>query len=289
MSKCDIIRSYKGEVDALINIKLSGEVIEEELKVYHTGYQQCSGGYYFGPFVRDHYLVHYIISGKGTYKMNNQTYYLSNNQAFFIFPGVKTYYKADYNEPWTYLWVGFHGDEVKERLKLTGITEKNPIINVPCHSDMKNIMEDMIVIKNKTYEERLRLKGLLYIFLAELVKIKGFKQRNTLNNISEIYLTQAVDYIEKNYSNGIGVEDIANYLGIDRSYFTRLFTKEAGYTPRHYLTEFRIKKSLHLLSNTMLTVADIARSVGYNDGFSFSKAFKRITNQTPTEYRKNCI
>ena len=51
------------------------------LSVYNVGYQLCDAGYQWGPGIRDHYLIHYIISGKGTYEVHHEVHSLS---AFFF-------------------------------------------------------------------------------------------------------------------------------------------------------------------------------------------------------------
>ena len=55
------------------------------LSVYNVGYQLCDAGYQWGPGIRDHYLIHYIISGKGTYEVHHEVHSLSAGDAFFSF------------------------------------------------------------------------------------------------------------------------------------------------------------------------------------------------------------
>ena len=57
--------------------KNSYKVTEKELvslSVYNVGFQRCDSLYQWGPGIRDHYLIHYIISGKGFYKIGKRTY-----------------------------------------------------------------------------------------------------------------------------------------------------------------------------------------------------------------------
>lgn len=73
--------------------------------VYYCGYEKCEGGHFWGPAVRNQYLLHYIISGKGTYTVGEETYTLHANECFLIRPGERTYYIADREDPWEYMWV----------------------------------------------------------------------------------------------------------------------------------------------------------------------------------------
>ena len=94
------------------NYKNSYKVTEKELvslSVYNVGFQKCNSLYQWGPGVRDHYLIHYIISGKGTYHVNGESISLSAGDSFLVYPNTEVTYCADNDTPWEYAWVGFTG------------------------------------------------------------------------------------------------------------------------------------------------------------------------------------
>lgn len=59
--------------------------------------------------MRPNYIVHYILDGQGEYQLGGCTYTLKKEQGFLIAPNVMTTYRADRENPWVYLWVGFEG------------------------------------------------------------------------------------------------------------------------------------------------------------------------------------
>ena len=82
--------------------KNSYKVTEKELvslSVYNVGFQKCDALYQWGPGIRDHYLIHYIISGKGTYRVAGQTYHLSGGDTFLVYPNTEVVYCADEQDP----------------------------------------------------------------------------------------------------------------------------------------------------------------------------------------------
>ena len=96
--------------------KNSYKVTEKELvslSVYNVGFQKCDALYQWGPGIRDHYLIHYIISGKGTYRVAGQTYHLSGGDTFLVYPNTEVVYCADEQDPWEYAWVGFTGSRLR--------------------------------------------------------------------------------------------------------------------------------------------------------------------------------
>lgn len=99
-------------------------------------------------------------------------------------------------------------------------------------------------------------------------------------------LKKAIRYIRKNYSEAITLEDLAAYCNISKQQMTRYFNKELGTTPIAYVLEYKIAKAKHLLfRNTHLSVKQIAFELGFTDTHYFSRLFKKVTGETPVEYR----
>ena len=113
--------------------KNSYKVTEKELvslSVYNVGFQNCDPLCQWGPGIRDHYLIHYIISGKGYYKVNNKTYTLVAGDTFLVYPNTEVIYYADENEPWEYAWVGFTGSDALLILQATDFSVTSPVISI---------------------------------------------------------------------------------------------------------------------------------------------------------------
>lgn len=64
------------------------------LSVFNCGLQSCEGGYTWGPGIRDHYLIHYVARGKGTYTVNRTVYELGAGDVFFAKPSQLLSYSA---------------------------------------------------------------------------------------------------------------------------------------------------------------------------------------------------
>lgn len=97
---------------------------------------------------------------------------------------------------------------------------------------------------------------------------------------------QALSYIKKNLNKNITRTDVADYVHLNEEYFSRLFKQETGDTFKDYLLMEKMKQAQYLLKNTKLSVSIIASKVGYDNFSHFSKMFKKITDRTPQEYRK---
>lgn len=81
------------------------------------------------------------------------------------------------------------------------------------------------------------------------------------------------------------VADLAGEAGVSRALLAKRFSEVMGEPPLTYLTEWRMELAEELLADPDLTVAQVARSVGYADQFGFSNAFKRRKGKSPTAFR----
>ena len=88
-----------------------------------------------------------------------------------------------------------------------------------------------------------------------------------------------------NYAT-IRVNDIVEYIGFTRSYFTSVFRKQTGISPQEYLLQCRFKNGCRLLKETDYPIQKIAQLVGYEDPLAFSKAFKKYYKISPTVFRE---
>ena len=96
----------------------------------------------------------------------------------------------------------------------------------------------------------------------------------------------AISYIKKNLSKNISRTDVASYVHLNEEYFSRLFKQQTGETFKDYVMMEKMREAQKLLKNSRLSVSIIASKVGYDNFSHFSKMFKKITDQTPQEYRK---
>ena len=258
----------------------------KDLFLCTCGIHECPPGHSYGPAIRPYYLIHYIIDGCGTYYVNDQKYKLSKNQGFLINPNKLTFYQADKDNPWKYLYISFDGEKVDTYMNSIGLYGDNLTFTYDKDDNLKNHLIDMLNHSTLSTSNELKLQGLLYLFFSDLASIstKPYKEKNSFENT---YITKAIEFIEKNYDNAyIKFSDISNYLCLNRTYITSLFNKHLNTSPQKFLMEFRIRKSEELLHQTDLPVGDIARSCGYSDPLAFSKSFKKFKGISPTLYRK---
>ncbi len=254
------------------------------LSVTQCGWQKSEANHSFGPFVRDHYVLHYIVKGKGTYCCGTQEYKLERNQGFLIPPNKSTFYKADNDDPWEYYWVGFQGTEALKLVSNINLGADKLIFTYNKDDAIEKIL-NQLYFSSKDYESReYAMVGYLYLFFSSLTQ-----KKISLHKPSEEYINKAVQYMEDNYAYPITVSDIAKNTRVERSYLFRLFKSNFNCSISGYLQSLRLEKALQMMSNFNISITQIAVSHGFHDLPHFSKLFKKKYGVFPKEYRKSQI
>lgn len=97
----------------------------------------------------------------------------------------------------------------------------------------------------------------------------------------------AKEYVEEHYYENLMLTDVAQKVGISAGYLSTLFQKQLSKGFIDYLNEVRIEHACTYLQQNYLKTYEIAYKVGFKDEKYFSKVFKKIKGQSPSEYRKS--
>lgn len=234
------------------------------------GYEECKSGHFYGPAIRPHWLIHFVVSGFGIFRIDGKEYTVGPCEMFIIPPYVETYYEADTNNPWNYIWIGFTSNsKLPKSLPHT--------LTLPEAGEIFNAMKSC---ENFSGGRSAYLSARLWDLFALILGKE--KIRND-------YVKAALDCIHSEYMTGITIEQIASKLNIDRTYFYTLFKKEVGIPPKQYLLNHRMNIAADLVKGQNISVSTVGYSVGYSDIFTFSKMFKKHFGLSPTQYAKQQI
>ncbi len=145
--------------------------------------------------------------------------------------------------------------------------------------------------------------GLNYEYLKEIDRFKDVEEitywlSKIMNRFTEYVFNfvnvkhadviyKATEYIKANYMNKLTLEDVAGYVYLSPSYFSKVFKDETGSNFNSYLNKVRIEQSKKLLLNKNINMSDISNLVGYEDQSYFSKVFKKLTGTSPLRFRQS--
>lgn len=250
------------------------------LTVCNTGVQRCEAGYSWGPGVRDQYLIHYIIAGKGTYHVHDAQFTLNAGDLFLACPDERIFYQADMNTPWEYCWVGFRGSEAPTLLEQTGLGGENLILR----NTSENVYGQMMRIyhsQGSLPHQAAFMTGALYQLFAALME-----EHHPAARDGDDCVQRACAYIADHLALPITVEDVAAHVGLSRSRLYRIFMARLHLSPVQVLTQERIRLACALLRRGDLSVKAVAASVGFENQLYFSRRFHELMGCTPTDFAR---
>ncbi|MFD1393106.1 AraC family transcriptional regulator [Lacticaseibacillus jixianensis] len=255
-----------------------------DINVYTCGSERCEPDHAYGPTVRSGYMVYFVLAGEGSYTVRNQFYALHSGQGFIIEPHTLIRFQADHHQPWTYLWIGFSGRSAGRYLQTTTLNNAHPIFEFAQTGAVISAAQAVIAASHTSRNRNLLMTGKLYEFLYQLSSTYPSTEVRTSLDQKEV-LETALFFIANNYSEQISVKEIAASLHIDRTYLHRLFVRHVGQSPQQYIKSYRIQRATQLLLETSYPIQVIAHAVGYQNPFSFSKAFSQLAGCSPRKYR----
>ena len=233
-----------------------------------VGCQKCEPLFFRGMKELDYYIIHYVLSGTGSFVLDGKFYKVRENQAFIIPPHTNFFYQADEFTPWEYIWINFDGAYAEQLLKL-----KSPVVNI----DNANLFKDLLLCEGYASQEADFLVGKLFQIIVELTK-----KIHTSN-----YIQMAKNYMTTFYSHNIKIDDLSNTLGLNRKYLAKIFKKSTGQTMSEFLLEVRMRRASAAISDGERSITKIASMVGFDDPLFFSRQFKKYYGVSPTEFIKN--
>ncbi len=235
----------------------------QDLNPLIAGSEVCKPGKSFGPAVRNYTLIHYVLSGKGTFQKGTTLHPVEAGQAFLILPGEVTTYTADTEDPWHYCWVGFDGN-LAHRFK-----NLPPVFSIP-----ENVFLRLFPCEKSVDPAFYIASGLLLLYGHLFPENRKSTHTEKVENL-----------IRSDYMHPLRVENIAQSLNLDRRYLTRIFKTQTGLSIQQYLIRIRLEAADRYLSQG-IGVQECAKLCGYEDYSLFSRLYKKHKGHSPNTMKR---
>lgn len=258
-----------------------------DLRLDFYGYEDCLPDQFFGPAIRENYVLHYITEGKGYLEYRKQKIPLQKGDIFLLIPGEVTYYFADNQTPWSYYWLGISGIKAQEYFNLSSIHD-TAYLRSPHTKALGKFIGTIVKDAEKLDESKasqLHVISQLFELMHQLNALSPNLDQETISPSQKLY-REAKHLIDIGYnSQDISIQYIADKLGVHRSYLSSIFKDFHKISPKEYLLEVRMNRAKELLKTTDQPIKIIAYSVGYLDPLHFSKAFRQYYDCSPSQCR----
>ena len=165
-----------------------------------------------------------------------------------------------------------YGKDIEQNNVITGHEEIIRLFKKIEAEAQKKLLYSKIVIGAKLVE-----------MLALMMRHFDIVEKSNVKIGSDMY--RVLEYIDEHYQNDISQQEVADLINMSTTGFSRYFSKCMGTGFAAYIMHKRIQLAIHLLKTGDKTVLEIALECGFNNTASFYKAFKKITNLNPGDYR----
>lgn len=267
--------------------------VENDTDLYFVqiGHQITSPAYYYGPVVRDHYLIHFVKSGKGRFETHGRSYDIEPGKCFLIEPDQLAYYISDDSEPWEYYWIGFGGYSASAYIERMGFTGGTYIME---YTDQNRIIEQFEHVEAMGYREQnyLAYCGTLYYMLYYMTQqgaLRASDERASVKKkkVRSEMIDDTMTLIQNSYASPLIVEAIARSFSISPAHLCRIFKAQTGMSIKEYIIRQRLRSAIKLMRKPDMAISQIAAMVGIPDPYYFSRLFKSRYNISPSQYRRD--
>lgn len=226
----------------------------------------------------DMYSIEYIYEGEGAIQQNGNIYKVSAGDFFILHPHTFHHYYSSRKNPWKKIFFTVDSNHrfIDALLKLYNIED---LVYLPKVYHPNRLEEIFELLKHDDGNTHRKLENIVFNMFAEIADIKNMFEYTSSK------ISVAKKYIDKKITGKITVSDVCRHVNLDISYFGRLFKKTYGMTATEYILQQKIEQSKYLLTNTALSIYDIACNYSFTDSSHYIRSFIKITGISPSQYR----
>ena len=250
-------------------------------------------GYY--PQARHHFrerkkgvaqaILIYNVGGKGLITIGQTSYEIPPDHFFFIPSDMPHAYYADDQDPWSIYWIHFTGSK-------SGLFSRMALQPIPIERGKNSRINERLELFNEIFKNLDRgfgIETLEYTNLCMSHLLASFTHlgqfRLVIESRGKDPVGQCINFMLENLNRKLKLEDMATEVNLSASHFSRLFTNRTGHSPIDYFIQLKVQRACRFLDNSDRNIAEVAREMGFEDQFYFSRQFRKVMNMSPREYR----
>ena len=265
--------------------------INDFFTVFHFGKTLSRPDYQFTHYQEPYHLFEYVINNVGYVEHDNQIERVTRGDFYYLNKNGKMHCYADKDEPYEKFFISIYGKLIDNLVSAFFDDHNCGVIHTGERSaqierifgDLCGLMSGLDTEQNRRlHAKRMQeVSVLIYRMLAESVGEECFMLPS--QNLSTATLARR--WIDDTILERITLDMIADRLHVSVAHLIRIFREKYGITPKQYMLERKIAYSKMLLTDTPMSISEIAEKLNFSDATYFSSVFRRFAAMTPSQYR----
>jgi len=255
----------------------------------HVPYQVYEDGAPYqwknGRELHDFSLV-YLTQGTGVFRIQkSRPLPVKAGDVLIIHPGMWHDYAPDPETGWKEYWVMFNGKQARNLVTQVEIPRRAPIIHYGEDKYLHYLFTQMMEVAAESPPFSDIIHSGLMLQMGALIQSRLQLQREQ-GNREESFIRRAKQRLAHVDEQPVDMQALAHELGVSYPHFRRVFKQSTGIPPQQYLLNLRINQAKQLMEGQDMKLSEVARSVGFDDPYYFSRLFKQKTGISPSLWRR---
>jgi AraC family transcriptional regulator, arabinose operon regulatory protein len=246
-------------------------------------YRRAEGHHMHREQHHDHLLI-YCTEGQAFLNIDDQPCVVNAGDLVLIPPGATHRYTADPDDPWTIHWVHYTGPLADSFKDYMGFRHGSHIQTIGHQPRLLTDLNGLLSVQQTGF----RTPGLVHVAnrLRQLlagVPLVLEQTRDTHQPDMELIH----NFMRENLNKRITLDQLAEMTGLSSTHFATRYREATGVSPIQHFLHLKVERACQLLDISDQSFASISRMLGYDDNYYFSRLFKKVMGQAPSDYRRS--
>ncbi|HEY5583892.1 MAG TPA: AraC family transcriptional regulator [Ruminiclostridium sp.] len=256
------------------------DIDNSPIHVELMGTDYCHESFYIKRVKSDVSVLAFVISGHGVISIENKKYHPSKGNIFILPKDSFHEYHVEVREPWSFMWFNIKGQLLPMLLEVYNL--KNRYVCEDCN--VQHLFTKALEIASSEsidiHLQQKKITLIIFEILTEIAETERTKKQDYSDNVLIIK-----NYLDNQIEKKLSLGKLSIHVSMSQRNINRVFKKEVGLTVYDYFLNKKIQLIKTMLSNTNLSVKEIAHRLNYSDVYYFSNLFKKKTGYSPVKYR----
>jgi AraC-like DNA-binding protein len=246
------------------------------------------GAYHFdwtkGRVLREYQVV-YVSAGRGRLETQEARWHITPGTAFLLYPGVWHRYRPDRRTGWNEHWLGCDGPIVRGLVRQGFFSKRRPVLRVRDEDLLLGAFSSLIDAIHAGRPALQQVAAGASLYILSLLYSAQQPGREGHPNVARA-IREAMRQMTDPSLETVALPELAHRLGVGYTWFRRMFAHHTGLSPHQYRLQMRVGRARTLLSDTTLTVKEVAFRCGFDSEQYFCRLFRARTGSSPGEWRR---